>query len=104
MNNIKKYRGMFDMTQEELAKAVGVTRTLVIYWENPEYHNLKLKQAKKIAKIFDCSVIDLYGLDNFKIVPKTDEERLKVIEMLYNEIESEETKEKLWDLLKISKK
>ena len=93
MNNIKKYRGMLNMTQKELAEKIGVARALIAYWELPEYTSLKLSNAKKISNVFGCSLIDLYGIDNFVVKPANDNEKMKMIKILYDSIDSDKVKE-----------
>ena len=93
MNNIKKYRGMMNMTQKELADKFGVTRPMIAYWETPGYNAIKLSNAKKLSDIFDCSLIDLYGMDNFIVKPSNDNDKMKLMKMLYDSIESDKVKE-----------
>lgn len=57
MNNIKKKRLALNMSQEDLAKKVGVDRSSVAKWENgftPTVANLR-----KIAKVLKCKLDDL---------------------------------------------
>lgn len=103
MNNIKKYRGINNMTQENLAEKMNCARSLITYWENSEYNNLKPNQAQKLSQILNCSIIELYGDDNFKIVPKNDDERLEIIKVLTNDIENEDLKARLWEFFKTLK-
>ena len=56
---IKEYRGKFNMTQLELAKAVGVRRETISFLEKGEY-NPSLKLAIKIAHQFQIAVEDLF--------------------------------------------
>ena len=52
---IRKYRKVFDLSQEELAEKLNVSRQVITKWENelgmPEIENLKA-----LAKLFDVSV------------------------------------------------
>lgn len=48
------------MTQEELAKRVGVRRETIGHLENGKY-NPSLKLAMDIAKVFDTSVEALFS-------------------------------------------
>lgn len=57
MNNIKEKRLALEMSQEEMAKLIGVDRSSIAKWENgftPTVANLR-----KIAKILKCKVDDL---------------------------------------------
>lgn len=52
---IKEYREKLLMTQNELAKLVGVRRETIVHLENGKY-NPSLKLAMDIAKVFDTTV------------------------------------------------
>ena len=95
MINIKKYRGMLDISQEELARRLGVTRPMVCYLEKKETHDIDRETANKLCSIFGCELIDLYGLDNFRVLPSNDKEILSVIKMLLSRIEDNDLKEEL---------
>jgi putative transcriptional regulator len=56
---LKVYRAMRNMTQENLAKAVGVTRQTVIAIEKGNY-NPSLELAFKIARLFDAKIEDVF--------------------------------------------
>jgi putative transcriptional regulator len=56
---LKVFRAMKDITQEELAHAIGVTRQTVISIERGNY-NPSLELAFKIAKYFDTSIEDIF--------------------------------------------
>ena len=58
-NKVRVYRAMRDMTQEGLAKAVGVSRQTVIAIERGNY-NPSLELAFKISRFFDAGVEDLF--------------------------------------------
>lgn len=47
------------MTQNELAKLVGVRRETIVHLENGKY-NPSLKLAMDIAKVFDTTVKNLF--------------------------------------------
>jgi len=59
MNNLKKYRKMFKLTQRDLALSLNVTRQTVNAIETGR-HNPKLPLALKIAKTFNCKIEDLF--------------------------------------------
>ena len=63
-NRVKVYRAMRDLTQEGLAKAVGVSRQTVIAIERGNY-NPSLELAFKIVRFFDAKIEDvfIYGDD-----------------------------------------
>jgi putative transcriptional regulator len=58
-NKIKVYRAMQDLTQEELAKELGVTRQTIIAIEKEKY-DPSLLLAFKIAKFFKMQIEDVF--------------------------------------------
>ena len=54
-NRIKELRKQQNVTQEDLAYAVGVTRQTIISLENGKY-NASLQLAFKIAKYFNTDI------------------------------------------------
>ncbi len=63
---LKEYRTMLNLKQDDLAKLVGVRRETIVNLENGRY-NPSLKLAMDIAKVFSCTVEDLF---TFSEVPK----------------------------------
>jgi putative transcriptional regulator len=61
-NKIKVYRAMHDMTQEELAELLRVTRRTVNSIEGDKY-NPSIEVAFRIAKLFNVPVEELFSLD-----------------------------------------
>ncbi len=62
-NKIKELRAAQNMSQEQLAEKVGVTRQTILYLEKGTY-NPSLKLAMKIAQVFDVKVEALFELDD----------------------------------------
>lgn len=58
-NKIKIYRAMHNLTQEELADKIGVTRQTVIAIESDKYLP-SLGLAFKIVKVFDAKIEDVF--------------------------------------------
>ena len=58
-NNLKVYRAMHDLTQEELAKDLGVTRQTIIAIEKSKY-DPSLILAFKIAQFFKAYIEDIF--------------------------------------------
>jgi len=58
-NKVRVLRAMKNITQEELANALGVTRQTIIAIENEKY-NPSLELAFKIAKYFETSIEDTF--------------------------------------------
>ena len=60
---LKVFRAMRDMTQEELAREIGVTRQTIIAMEKGDY-NPSLELAFKIARYFEATVEDIFIYDS----------------------------------------
>jgi putative transcriptional regulator len=58
---IKELRARYNLTQDELADEVGVTRQTLLYLEKGKY-NPSLVLAAKIAKVFDCKIEDVFEI------------------------------------------
>ena len=62
-NNVRKYRFLNDeMTQQELAKALGVSRQTIVAIEKGQY-SPSLELAFKLSKVFDMKIDDLFFLE-----------------------------------------
>ena len=59
---LREVRARFGVSQEKLAKAVGVTRQTIIAIERGKYLP-SLKLALKIAKYFNLRVEDIFQLE-----------------------------------------
>ena len=59
---IKEYRARYNMTQEELAKKVGVRRETIVFLEKGKY-NPSLKLAYKVAKVLNTTIEELFIFD-----------------------------------------
>lgn len=64
-NKIKEYRKDKKMTQDDLAKALDVTRQTIISLESGRY-DASLKLAHKIAVFFDVTIEDLFNFEEDK--------------------------------------
>lgn len=58
-NKIKEIRNSKSINQEELAKALGVSRQTIISLENGKY-NPSIMLAYKIAKYFGLTIEDVF--------------------------------------------
>lgn len=58
-NKLKVYRAMHDLTQEQLADKLGVTRQTIIAIEADKYLP-SLSLAFKMAKLFKVSIEDIF--------------------------------------------
>ncbi len=61
-NNIKINRAIKKISQDELAKLVGVSRQTINAIENNKYYP-PLELGLKLSKILQCSVNELFSLD-----------------------------------------
>lgn len=99
MRNLRKLRAIKGITQDELAKEMGLSRVMINLYESENYGKLSKKSAKKLSEFFGVSVIELYGFDNFKLLPQNDEEKMYLIKEIAQTIESEELKTKIKEIL-----
>jgi putative transcriptional regulator len=58
-NKLKVYRAMYDLTQEELANKLGVTRVTINAIEKGKY-DPSLKLAFKIARFFKVNIETIF--------------------------------------------
>jgi putative transcriptional regulator len=59
---IKEYRARHNLTQEDLAKKVGVRRETILFLENGKY-NPSLKLAHDVAKALKATMDELFIFD-----------------------------------------
>lgn len=59
---IKEFRARYDLTQDDLAKKVGVRRETIVFLEKGKY-NPSLKLAVQVAKTLKSSVEELFIFD-----------------------------------------
>ena len=62
-NRIKEFRARNNMSQEDLANAVGVRRETIGNLENGRY-NPSLVLAWNIAKVFDVTIEEIFTVYN----------------------------------------
>ena len=62
-NRIRELRARFDLTQDELAKRVGVRRETIVFLEKGKY-NPSLKLAHDISENFESSIEDVFLFDD----------------------------------------
>jgi len=60
---IKELRARHDLTQEDLAKKVGVRRETILYMEKGKY-NPSLKLAHEVAKVLKTTIDNLFIFDD----------------------------------------
>lgn len=59
ISNLKKYRQLKELTQQELANKVNVRRETVARLENAKY-NPSLELAVRISKVLDTPIEELF--------------------------------------------
>ena len=59
INRVKELRARFELTQEDLAKKMNVTRQTIIAIEKKRY-NPSLELAFKLARVFECKIEDIF--------------------------------------------
>lgn len=59
--NIKALRESLDLTQEQFAESLGVTRITIINWENGKISRPQQEMVRAIKDIYDVSEQDLFG-------------------------------------------
>ena len=60
---IREYRVMKNLTQAELAEAVGVRRETVVFLEKGKY-NPSLKLAHDVAKVLGATIDEMFIFDD----------------------------------------
>lgn len=61
-NRIKEFRARYNLTQEDLARKVGVRRETIVFLEKGDY-NPSLKLAHDTAKALKTSLDELFIFD-----------------------------------------
>lgn len=62
-NRIKEFRTRLGMTQDDLARKVGVRRETIVFLEQSKY-NPSLKLAHDVAGILKTKIDDLFDFEN----------------------------------------
>ena len=76
-DEFKKYRELRELTQEDIADAIGISRQSVSKWENGNSEP-DIETIKQLALIFDCSTDQLLGfVSNETHVAKVKNARFK---------------------------
>lgn len=86
-NNIKKYRKMFKLSQEDLAKKSNLSRNAIYNYENNK-RQPSIFTLNKIAAALGVTVNDLIKNDTIDITNMNDDEKLssKTIPELFSEM------------------
>ncbi len=62
---IKELRARYDLTQEELAKKVGVRRETIVFLEKGKY-NPSLKLAHDVARVLNSKIEEVFIFEGNK--------------------------------------
>jgi len=73
---IKEYRSRVSMTQDDLAKKVGVRRETIVFLEQGKY-NPSLRLAHDVARTLHAGIDDLFIFDD---EPESPEHRVILID------------------------
>lgn len=98
MNNIKKFRSKKGLSQESLGSYLGIGRAGMCYLENKN-NLISKKNAKILCEVLNCSEIELNGMNNFAIYPKTEEDNKYLIKLLCTNLQDSELSNKILKLL-----
>lgn len=61
-NRIRELRARYNLSQQELARKVGVRRETIVFLEKGKY-NPSLRLAHNIARLFDLPIEEVFLLD-----------------------------------------
>ena len=67
---IKEYRSKISLTQDDLAKKVGVRRETIVFLEQGKY-NPSLKLAHEVAKALNATIDELFIFDDERETPES---------------------------------
>jgi len=76
---IKEYRTRLSLTQDDLAKKVGVRRETIVFLEQGKY-NPSLRLAHDVARTLHAGIDDLFIFDDNESEPDNLEQRLILID------------------------
>jgi len=76
---IKEYRTRLSLTQDDLAKKVGVRRETIVFLEQGKY-NPSLRLAHDVARTLHAGIDDLFIFDDNEPEPDKLEQRLILID------------------------
>jgi len=76
---IKEYRSRLSLTQDDLAKLVGVRRETIVFLEQGKY-NPSLKLAHDVAQALHAKIDDLFIFNDKDPEPESPEQRVVLID------------------------
>ncbi|MGD1005478.1 MAG: helix-turn-helix transcriptional regulator [Methanoregulaceae archaeon] len=79
ITRIKDYRTRQNLTQEDLAKKVGVRRETIVFLERGKY-NPSLKLAHDVAKTLNTTIENLFIFEEEVPEPESPESRVVIVD------------------------
>lgn len=76
---IKDYRTKLGLTQKDLADKLNVTFQAVSRWENDDVEP-SFDTVKEMAKLFNCSIDELFGVESAPVKEEPEPEPVRVVE------------------------
>jgi putative transcriptional regulator len=76
---IKEYRSRLSLTQDDLAKLVGVRRETIVFLEQGKY-NPSLKLAHDVAQALHTKIDDLFIFNDKNPEPESPEQRVVLVD------------------------
>jgi putative transcriptional regulator len=76
---LKEYRSRLSLTQDDLAKLVGVRRETIVFLEQGKY-NPSLKLAHDVAQALHTKIDDLFIFNDKEPEPESPEQRVVLID------------------------
>ena len=76
---IKEYRSRLSLTQDDLAKLVGVRRETIVFLEQGKY-NPSLKLAHDVAQALHAKIDDLFIFNDKDPEPESPEQRVVLVD------------------------
>ena len=76
---IKEYRSRLSLTQDDLAKLVGVRRETIVFLEQGKY-NPSLKLAHDVAQALHTKIDDLFIFNDKDPEPESTEQRVVLVD------------------------
>jgi putative transcriptional regulator len=76
---IKEYRSRLSLTQDDLAKLVGVRRETIVFLEQGKY-NPSLKLAHDVAQALHTKIDDLFIFNDKDPEPESPEQRVVLVD------------------------
>ena len=78
-NRIRELRARYDLTQEDLARKVGVRRETIVFLEQGKY-NPSLKLAHDVAQALHTKIDNLFIFDDKDPEPENPEQRVVLVD------------------------